>query len=127
MLMMTPPLLRYFWFHSIYSLAASCTLQSENVIHRRAFAAWLYYTITNRKHLTALLLEWNSISPRNYYKSVASSVYVLESHLTFHYGFFDFLALLSSNRLYVYFCIFNIILKSVKTPFLKFFIQGMQF
>ena len=28
MLMMTPPLLRYFWFHSIYSLAASCSLQS---------------------------------------------------------------------------------------------------
>ena len=23
-----PPLLRYFWFHSIYSLAASCSLQS---------------------------------------------------------------------------------------------------
>ena len=41
MLMMTPPLLRYFWFHSIYSLAASCSLQSAvcglqsaNVIHR---------------------------------------------------------------------------------------------
>ena len=28
MLMMMPPLLRYFWFHSIYSLAASCSLQS---------------------------------------------------------------------------------------------------
>ena len=28
MLMMTPPLLPYFWFHSIYSLAASCSLQS---------------------------------------------------------------------------------------------------
>ena len=28
MLMMTPPLLRYFWFHSIYSLAASCSLRS---------------------------------------------------------------------------------------------------
>ena len=28
MLMMTPPWLRYFWFHSIYSLAASCSLQS---------------------------------------------------------------------------------------------------
>ena len=28
MLMMTPPLLRYFWFHSIYSLADSCSLQS---------------------------------------------------------------------------------------------------
>ena len=26
--MMMPPLLRYFWFHSIYSLAASCSLQS---------------------------------------------------------------------------------------------------
>ena len=26
--MMTPPLLRYFWFHSIYSHAASCSLQS---------------------------------------------------------------------------------------------------
>ena len=41
MLMMTPPWLRYFWFHSIYSLAASCSLQSAvcslrspNVIHR---------------------------------------------------------------------------------------------
>ena len=41
MLMMTPPLLRYFWFHSIYSLATSCSLQSAvcslqsaNVIHR---------------------------------------------------------------------------------------------
>ena len=28
MLMMTSPWLRYFWFHSIYSLAASCSLQS---------------------------------------------------------------------------------------------------
>ena len=28
MLMMMPPLLRYFWFHSTYSLAASCSLQS---------------------------------------------------------------------------------------------------
>ena len=28
MLMTTPLLLRYFWFHSIYSLAASCSLQS---------------------------------------------------------------------------------------------------
>ena len=28
MLMMTPPLLRYFWFHSINSLAASCSLRS---------------------------------------------------------------------------------------------------
>ena len=28
MLMMTPPLLRYFWCHSIYILAASCGLQS---------------------------------------------------------------------------------------------------
>ena len=28
MLMMTPPLLRYFWFHSIYSHAASCSLRS---------------------------------------------------------------------------------------------------
>ena len=28
MLMMTPPLLRYFWFHSIHSHAASCSLQS---------------------------------------------------------------------------------------------------
>ena len=28
MLMMTPPLLWYFWFHSIYSLAASCGLLS---------------------------------------------------------------------------------------------------
>ena len=27
----------------------------------------------------------------------------------FHYSFFDFLALMSSNRLDVYFCIFNII------------------
>ena len=27
MFMMTPPLLRYFWFHSIYSLAASCSLR----------------------------------------------------------------------------------------------------
>ena len=27
-LMMILPLLRYFWFHSIYSLAASCSLQS---------------------------------------------------------------------------------------------------
>ena len=33
-MMMTPPLLRYFWFHSIYSLAASCSLQSATVIHR---------------------------------------------------------------------------------------------
>ena len=39
--MMVPPLLRYFWFHSIYSLAALCSLQSAvcglqsaNVIHR---------------------------------------------------------------------------------------------
>ena len=28
MLMMMPPLLRYFWFHSTYSLTASCSLQS---------------------------------------------------------------------------------------------------
>ena len=42
---------------------------------------------------------------------VCCSVYVLGSHLTFHYSLCDFLALLSSNRLYVYFCIFNIILK----------------
>ena len=28
MLMMTSPLLRYFWFHSINSLAASCSLRS---------------------------------------------------------------------------------------------------
>ena len=34
MLMMMPPLLRYFWFHSIYSLATSCSLQSANVIHQ---------------------------------------------------------------------------------------------
>ena len=42
MLMMTPPLLRYFWFHSINSLLAAscslqsgvCSLQSANVIHR---------------------------------------------------------------------------------------------
>ena len=34
MLMMTLPWLRYFWFHSIYSLAASCSLQSANVVHR---------------------------------------------------------------------------------------------
>ena len=36
MLMMMPPLFWYFWFHSIYSLAASCSLQSANVIHRRS-------------------------------------------------------------------------------------------
>ena len=28
MLMMMPPFLRYFWFHSIYSLAASWSVQS---------------------------------------------------------------------------------------------------
>ena len=40
MLMMVPPLLRYLWFHSIYSLAASCSLQSANVIHRNLLCQW---------------------------------------------------------------------------------------
>ena len=73
-------------------------------------------------------MEWYSVAEL---LQVCFSVYVLESHLTFHYSSTcDFLALLSSNRIYVYFCIFKIILKlkkSVKTPFLKFNIQGMQF
>ena len=63
MLKMMPPLLRYFWFHSIYSLAASCSLlsavcglqsavsslQSANVTHRKKkqgvwrLAAWLRF------------------------------------------------------------------------------------
>ena len=30
--MMTPPLLQYFWFHSIYSLAASCSLQMSYTV-----------------------------------------------------------------------------------------------
>ena len=38
---------------------------------------------------------------------VCCSVYVLESHLTFHYSLCDFLALLPSNRLYVYFWSFR--------------------
>ena len=32
MLMMMPPLLRYFWFHSVYSVAASCSLQSASAV-----------------------------------------------------------------------------------------------
>ena len=54
MLMMMPPLLRYFWFHSIYSLAASCSLQSAvcslrsaNVIHRSRTTS--YFTICRPK------------------------------------------------------------------------------
>ena len=53
-------------------------------------------------------MEWYSFTEL---LQVCCSVYVLESHSTFHYRLCDFLALLSSNRLYVYFCILNIILK----------------
>ena len=41
--------LRYFWFHSIYSLAASCSLQSANVIHRRYFPRLL--SLENRRKI----------------------------------------------------------------------------
>ena len=53
-------------------------------------------------------MEWYSVTEL---LQVCCSVYVLESHSTFHNSLCDFLALLSSNRLYVYFCILNIILK----------------
>ena len=49
-------------------------------------------------------MEWCSVTEL---LQVCCSVYVLESHSTFHNSLCDFLALLSSNRLYVYFCIFN--------------------
>ena len=53
-------------------------------------------------------MEWNSITEL---LQICCSVYVLKSRLTFRYSLCDFLAFFSSNRLYVYFCIFNIILK----------------
>ena len=53
-------------------------------------------------------MEWYSVTEL---LQVCCSVYILESHFTFHYSLCDFLALLSSCRLYVYFCIINIILK----------------
>lgn len=73
-------------------------------------------------------LKWSPIRPRNdpqlilgmeWYSAtellkVCGSVYVLKSHLTFHYSWCDILALLSSNRLYAYFYIFNINLKFSK-------------
>ena len=52
-------------------------------------------------------MRWSSVTEL---LQVCCSVYVLESHSTFHHSLCDFLAVLS-NGLYVYFCFFNIILK----------------
>ena len=43
MLMMTPPLLRYFWFHSINSLAASCSLQSAVCSLQMSYTGYCFY------------------------------------------------------------------------------------
>ena len=48
--------LRYFWFHSIYSLAASCSLQSANVIHRRYFPRLL--SLENRRKIESKEIPW---------------------------------------------------------------------
>ena len=53
-------------------------------------------------------MEWYSVTEL---LQICCSVYVLKWRLTFRYSLCDFLALLSSNRLYVNVCIFNIILK----------------
>ena len=53
MLMMKPPLLRYFWFHSINSLAvphAVCSLQCANVIHRLLLAFYIFVPIIRKEH-----------------------------------------------------------------------------
>ena len=68
MLMMMPPLLWYFWFHSIYSLAASCSLQSavcgddDGLFHvsfiwnnTPAIQNGKHYTCTNR---SSPLADW---------------------------------------------------------------------
>ena len=80
-----------------------------------------WYRLRNDPHFSSrrprndpqliLGMEWYSVTEL---LQVCCSVYVLESHLTFHYSLCDFLALLSSNRLYVYFCIFSNIYKFLK-------------
>ena len=50
MLMMTPPLLRYFWFHSFYSLDASCSLQSAVSSLQSAICKCLTPVITTRSN-----------------------------------------------------------------------------
>ena len=60
MLMMMPPLLRYFWFHSIYSLAASCSLLSE-VCGLQSLVCSLQMSHTEKKTrgFGVLLLGWS--------------------------------------------------------------------
>ena len=54
-------------------------------------------------------MEWYSVTEL---LQICWTVYVLKSRLTFRYSLCNFfLRFLSSNRLYVYFCTFNIILK----------------
>ena len=61
MLMMMPPLLRHFWFHSIYSRAASCSLQSANVIHRLCFLiVFNYFPFTVFNILASFIYGFNA-------------------------------------------------------------------
>ena len=87
--MMMPSLLRYFWFHSVYSLAASCSLQSAvcgmqsavcgvpsavcglqsaNVIHRSAInlasqqkTTKLFFSTQVRKQFKLLAVPFKSL------------------------------------------------------------------
>ena len=80
--MMMPPLLRHFWFHSIYSRAASCSLQSAvcslrsavcslrsavcslqsaNVIHRLCFLiVFNYFPFTVFNILASFIYGFNA-------------------------------------------------------------------
>ena len=55
--------------------------------------------------------KWSPINSWNGMEFHHGIITNLLQRLTFRYSLCDFLALFSSNRLYVYFCIFNIILK----------------